>query len=554
MNSLFSVLNNQHGDEFAPLRCNPQTVSRLIRYFEDLAVEHELSALVIEGRCLDGQSSRESERLGRLAARTRRLYLISCDPQCRQRTWDPVPALNVSFLQESGYHNLEPGPFVLVTDPRFCGLLASCAVSDKESCCATPAKASYEMVWTFDTNVVFTAIEYLLARIGIQQPDERPRLEELINTCTPLNSSIRMALSFTTKLARLMQRQSEMETAINTISSAISSTLELDVILQSAVEEVGRALKARRAALILWEEGTSKPETVNVYEREDSAECGPQDGAGPASSTDQPRHIDEPTAGAGKQGDLNQIAGPIEVPVTYRNSVIGVLAVEDNSPGRNWEDEEILMVKTVSDQLAVAISHARLFKHVQVQAMTDPLTGLYNVRYFRDCLQREMKLADRNRNELTLLLLDLDHLKRINDSLGHRAGDACLCHVARMMKGSVRETDVCARYGGEEFVIILPNCSRENAISLAENLREAIAGHPIQKIGQVTASIGVATYPGLASSPEELIERADRAMYLAKASGRNRVRTLPQRAQIDLEEDRKLPGEATVRETVVARQ
>lgn len=551
MNSLFSVLNNQHGDEFAPLRCNPQTVARLIRYFEDLAIEHELSALVIEARCLDEQSSRESERLRRLSARTRHFYLISCDPQCHKRTWDPVPGPNFSLLQESGYHNLEPGPFVLVIDPRFCGLLASCAVSDKESCSATPAKASYEMVWTFDTNVVFTAIEYLLARIGIQQPDERPRLEGLINACTPPSSSIRMALSFSTKLASLMQRQSELETAINTISSAISSTLELDVILQSAVEEVGRALKARRAALILWEEGTSKPETVNVYEREDGGEFGPADGPRAVSSTDQATPV------AGKPDDLNQIAGPIEVPVTYRNSVIGVLAVEDNSPGRNWEDEEILMVKTVSDQLAVAISHARLFKHVQKQAMTDPLTGLYNVRYFKDCLQREMKLADRNRNELTLLLLDLDHLKRINDSLGHRAGDACLCHVASMMKGSVRETDVCARYGGEEFVIILPNCSRENAITVAENLREAIAGHPIQKIGQVTASIGVATYPacgGPASSPEELIERADRAMYLAKASGRNRVRTLPRRAQIDLEEDGKPPGESTARETVVARQ
>jgi diguanylate cyclase (GGDEF)-like protein len=547
MNSLFSVLSNQHGDEFVPLRCNPQTVARLIRYFEDLAIEHELSALVIEGRCLDGQSLRESERLGRLSARTRHLYLISCDPQCHKRTWDPVPGPNFSFLQESGYHNLEAGPFVLVTDSRFCGLLASCVVADKQSCSAPPAKASYEMVWTFDTNVVFTAIEYLMARIGIQKPNERPRLEELINACTPLNSSIRMALRFTTKLASLMQRQSELETAINTISSAISSTLELDVILQSAVEEVGRALKARRAALILWEEGTSKPETVNVYEREDSGEFGPEDGANPASS------IDQPTPVAVKPDDLNQIDRPIEVPVTYRNSVIGVLAVEDDSPGRNWEDEEILMVKTVSDQLAVAISHARLFKQVQTQAMTDPLTGLYNVRYFKDCLEREMKIADTNRTDLTLLLLDLDHLKRINDSLGHRAGDACLCHVASIMKGSVRETDVCARYGGEEFVIILPNCPRQNAIVLAEKLREAIAEHPIQKIGQVTASIGVATYPAC-GAPEELIERADRAMYLAKASGRNRVRTLPQRAQIDIEEDGKPSGESTAREALVARQ
>jgi len=102
------------------------------------------------------------------------------------------------------------------------------------------------------------------------------------------------------------------------------------------------------------------------------------------------------------------------------------------------------------------------------------------------------------------------------------------------MKSSVRETDICARYGGEEFVIILPKCGRENAIGVAEKLREAIAASPVQRAGQVTASIGLATYPYTASSAEELIEMADRAMYLAKASGRNRVRTLPQRARVEL--------------------
>ena len=184
------------------------------------------------------------------------------------------------------------------------------------------------------------------------------------------------------------------------------------------------------------------------------------------------------------------------------------------------------MVRTVSDQLAVAISHARLFRHVQTQAMTDSLTGLYNHRYFQERLEREVKLADRNDDKVSLILLDLDHLKRINDSLGHRAGDAALCHVARLMQTTVRGVDVCARYGGEEFVVILPQCDREGAIMVAERLRESIASTPAQKIGQVTASIGVATYPSSARSKEELIEMADRAMYLAKAAGRNRVRTL----------------------------
>jgi len=524
MNSLFYVLNNQHGDEFAPLRCNAQTVTRLVRYFEDLVVEHELPALVIEGRCLDGEAAREADRLTRLSAAARHSYLFCCDTECARRTWDPTPARNLTVLEESLYHNLDAGPFVLVTDSRFCGLLASCELSDVQGASNHGISPGFEMVWTFDPNVVFTAIEYLMARIGAERPEERARLEGLLNACTPQSSSIRMALSFTTKLALLMQRQNELEIAINTVSAAISSTLELDVILQSAVEEVGRALKARRAALVLWEMGTSKPETVSVYEREDHSDRMAIFGEGESAKTppdSEPEHGTE-------------AAGLIEFPVIYRNTVIGVLGVEDNIPGRHWEDEEMLMVKTVSDQLAVAISHARLFRQVQTQAITDSLTGLYNFRFFKDSLEREIKLADRRGDNLSLMLLDLDHLKRVNDTLGHRAGDTCLCHVAAIMRLTVRETDICARYGGEEFVIILPQCGRDDAVDVAEKLREGIAGNPIQKIGQITASIGVATYPGGARSAEELIEIADRAMYLAKASGRNRVRTLLQRAHIDL--------------------
>jgi diguanylate cyclase (GGDEF)-like protein len=332
-----------------------------------------------------------------------------------------------------------------------------------------------------------------------------------------------------------MQRQNELEMAINRISSAISSTLELESILQSAVEEVGMALNARRAALVLWQEGTSKPEGMSVYERTDEADrenC--EDAAHNIEAAGEEADSNDMAAQLSDSGHLSaresaeslQLPGPLEIPITYRNSVIGVLAVEDDCPGRIWEDEEMLMARTVSDQLAVAISHARLFRQVSTQAMTDALTGLYNHRYFQERLDREIKLADRNNDQVSLILLDLDHLKRINDTHGHRSGDNTLCHVAKVMQSTVREVDICVRYGGEEFVVILPQCGREGAITVAERLREAIASTHLPKIGQVTASIGVATYPAAARAKEELIEMADRAMYLAKAAGRNRVRTL----------------------------
>jgi len=519
--SLFNVLANQHGEEFAPVRCTEETIKRLVRYFEDVVTENQLSALILEGGCQNGLPSREAERLSKLCATARHLYFFSCDTRCDRRTWISGEHNRFTAFSEKDYHNIETGPFILVMDPRFCGLLASSALPGR----GANHPASYEMIWTFDPNVIYTGIEFLMARIGCLNPPEREAFSSFLNSSTPHSPSLRLALSLTTKLTMLMQRQNDLEMATNRISSAISSTLDLESILQTAVEEVGRALKARRSALVLWQEGTCRPEGMSVYERPGDPSAG--------ESNESPEG-DEREAGASEGGAAQSwedviTPGPLEVPLTYRASVIGVLVVEDDTPGRNWEDEEVLMVRTVSDQLAIAISHARLFRQVQTQAMTDSLTGLYNHRYFQERIDREIKLADRNDDRVSLILLDLDHLKRINDTQGHRTGDAALCHVARLMQSSVREVDICARYGGEEFVVILPQCGRDDAINVAERLRETIASTPFHKVGQVTASVGVASYPDGAKSKEELIEMADRAMYLAKAAGRNRVRTLMHR-------------------------
>ncbi|MEK6304243.1 MAG: sensor domain-containing diguanylate cyclase [Acidobacteriota bacterium] len=521
MHSLFHVLTQQHGDDLAPLRCNEQSVQRLARYFEDLVTENKLAALVVEGRCLSGHALKEPERLTKLAAVGRRLYLFCCDRTCPDRTWEPETSARLIAIEEAGHHELETGPFILVTEPRFCGLLASRAIDGEED----RSSKAFNVVWTFDPNVVFTAIEYLMARFGVQRPEERERFESLLRSSTPSSSSLRLALAFTTKLTMLMQRQNELEMATNRISAAISSTLELESILQSAVEEVGRAVKARRAALVLWEEGTVSPEGMTIYERQ-------EDEAASGQPANRPK---DPAAREAAAIEPPDPPGLLEVPVTYRENVIGELVVEHDLPGRNWEDEEVLMVKTVSDQLAVAISHARLFRKMEKQAKTDGLTGLYNHGWFQDRLDYELKLSDRYHTQVSLILLDLDQLKRINDTYGHVAGDTTLCHVAQSMRAVVREVDLCARYGGEEFCIILPQCSRDDALEVAERIRASIASVYVPRVGQVTASFGVATYPTDAKVKEELVEMADRAMYLAKAAGRNRVRTLMHRtvAEID---------------------
>jgi diguanylate cyclase (GGDEF)-like protein len=539
MHSLYHLLAEQHRDEFAPVRCSEQTVSRLLGYFEDVVTENKFSALVIEGRCLSGEPAREKNRLKALTEASRRVYLFSCDSECHRRSWHPTPDLELTTLEGRDDHQIETGPFILIMEARFCGLLASCIVPEE----GNSHTRAYEMIWTFDPNVVFTAIEYLMARVSAQSPRERERFQVLVNACTPHTASLRFALALTTKVTLLMQRQNELEIATNRISSAISNTLEIENILQSAVNEVGRALRARRAALVLWQEGTNMPEGMTIYERAEGHsenESGQSQGE-PTSNgynsnvTSRPGSSESPEriafASTESFESPTHIATPcsLEIPITYRNTPIGELLIEDDTAFRNWEDEEVLMVKTVSDQLSVAIRHARLFRQIQTQAMTDALTTLFNHGSFQERLERETKLADRNNQQVSLILLDLDRLKRINDTWGHPSGDKALCQVADIMKSTVRDVDICARYGGEEFVIILPQCDRENAMKVAERLREAIASRPVPKVGQVTASIGVATYPTGAKNKEELVEMADRAMYLAKAAGRNRVRTLAHR-------------------------
>jgi diguanylate cyclase (GGDEF)-like protein len=540
MYSLFNALTDQHGAELEPVRCNRQTVKRLVAYFHELVTGSGNAVLALEGRCPDGDSSRDSIRMQKLADDARHLFLFTCDRHCRHRTWDPGRLVNMTVLAEPEYHALETGPFIVVVEPRFCGLL-SC----KEMARTAGAESeTYAVVWTFDPNVVYTAIEYLLARMGSQRPDERIGLQMLLNSMTMHSPSLQVALKFTTHLAILMQRQSELDTAASRISSSISSTLDLEFILKNAVEEVGRALNARRAALVLWQEGTHLPEGISVYEREgDSVSREVRERTAleslpaavePAGVVRAVRPLRPFSAESALQSavlrGLVKLPGSLEVPLTYRNGIIGVLVVEDDAPNREWEDEEVLMVRTVADQLAIAISHSRLVRVAQTQAITDALTGLYNHHYFQEQLDRELKLADRNNDPVSLILLDVDLLKRINDTLGRPAGDAALCHVAFVMRSVVRDIDICARYGGEEFVILLPQCGRENAMSVAERVREAIAIKPAPKVGRVTASIGVATYPTIANTKEDLLEMADRAMSRAKEAGRNKVRWSTHRA------------------------
>ena len=177
---------------------------------------------------------------------------------------------------------------------------------------------------------------------------------------------------------------------------------------------------------------------------------------------------------------------------------------------------------------AQALDNALRLKRSEALSVTDDLTQLYNSRYLNQVLRREAKRASRSGRPLSLLFLDLDGFKGINDTHGHLAGSRALVEAAAVIRRCARETDVVARFGGDEFAIILPDTGSEGAAAVGDRVRERLSVHPFLEGNglslRLTASVGVATLPDVAASAEELVRAADMAMYQVKDSGKNGVR------------------------------
>jgi len=200
--------------------------------------------------------------------------------------------------------------------------------------------------------------------------------------------------------------------------------------------------------------------------------------------------------------------------------------------GLHREKDELNQVGREFDEMAETLQRRDLelkkaMQELQEQAITDPLTGLHNARYLRDLLPREMLRAKRKGSPLAAIMIDVDHFKRINDSLGHEAGDGVLKELGALFKKSIRGSDIACRYGGEEFAIILADATSEGARRRAEDIRAAVKHlelrHGGKPIGGLTVSLGVALFPYHADQATTLLRKAGEALYQAKSAGRDRV-------------------------------
>lgn len=210
----------------------------------------------------------------------------------------------------------------------------------------------------------------------------------------------------------------------------------------------------------------------------------------------------------------------VGLPLKIAERVVGVMNVAYAEP-HDFSKAELRALRLLGAQAAIAIENARLYAVTRLQAITDGLTGLYNVRHFYAALEAEIQRSRRYDRPCSLIMLDLDDFKTYNDRYGHLAGDDLLLELAALMREQIRQVDTAARYGGEEFVVILPETDKPQATLLTERLWRTIRAHEFvvcetQEVGQITASLGIATYPQDAQDTQGLVNAADMALLQAK--------------------------------------
>lgn len=512
------------------MRCADQTIAQLHRYFEDVVLENNLAALVVESLPLQVERSPRSAEHVLKVVRAARHAFFFLSPEDAYSEMPLLEEARECMLLSRAAQGGNNEHFVIIADARFSALLVS--VSGTQTSEGAETNTESEVIWTFEPDIVYSALEYLMARVTAERFEQTEAFAQAVRTCMPKATSLQLTVSVTTKLARLLQEQAAREVAINRIASAIRSSLSLPSVLQTTVDEVGRALGVQLSGLHIEGEH-DQPPVMKCYFRdgepsEEDREALVNDLFAYHSQLERRlKHyvLDEQRGSSAQTEDETR---PLAVvPLLYQARSMGVLLVCSDDPHRIWQENELLLLRTVADQVAVAVNHARLFTQMQQLALTDGLTGCVNRRSFEMQLERDLRLATRMRQPVSLIMLDIDHFKRVNDTYGHDAGDAALRFLADVLRDELRGVDTAARYGGEEFAVILPQAALEGALIVAERLRSRLETTEVPGIGHITASFGLATFPLHANSRDQLVGAADRALYESKHAGRNRISTPP---------------------------
>ncbi|MBI1912066.1 MAG: diguanylate cyclase [Deltaproteobacteria bacterium] len=362
----------------------------------------------------------------------------------------------------------------------------------------------------------------------------------------PINESeliarVRAQIRINEFYKELEEDKRNLETILE-ITNALSATLDPSEVLNTIVTKVAGATAAVRCSIVLIvkeDEGYVLASHEDPAVKELRLDLSKYPEIKKVIETKTPLAMDDiishPLMQAVKDNikDLKEMSILI-VPIVFNDEVLGTLFLRTRKRERGFTKKDIDFCRIIANSTFHALKNARLFEKVTREkdylkeiAVKDQLTSLYNHNFFYSRLEEEFERAVRYETPLSLIMMDIDNFKQVNDTYGHRVGDVVLREISAMIKRGVRKTDIVARYGGEEFAVILPHTLLKGAVDEAERLRELIESHAYAGLvtDKITMSIGVASYPQKgAMNSGDLVNYADDALYKAKWSGKNCVK------------------------------
>ncbi len=345
------------------------------------------------------------------------------------------------------------------------------------------------------------------------------------------------AAAESSSLRRDLQRQRFALSAFNDVGRALTSTLKLKEVLNLIAEKTSQMVQCEAWSLLLMDHKTDeltfeivsgqRPDVARGYR----IKVG-QGIAGWVAKEKEPILIQDAQKDPRFFSQVDDSSGfrtrsVLCVPLISKDKIQGVIELINKVDRNSFDRHDLDLVSTLAGYGAIAIENARLYEQAEELAITDDTTQIPNMRYFHHILNREVIRARRRDSTLSLLFIDLDHFKHVNDTYGHLNGSRLLMEIAHLLKRNLRAIDLVARYGGDEFVALLPDTDHGTAFRLAERLRAQVEAFAFRAEGgmviQVTASVGVASFPDQAQTKEDLVRFADQAMYRAKGARRNLV-------------------------------
>ena len=330
--------------------------------------------------------------------------------------------------------------------------------------------------------------------------------------------------------SQLSSSRDQLQRAVRRVGETLRSTHDMKQMLESILNTAADAVGAEAASLWMFtptRDGLQPSRAVGMNNTPAGVVGIGEGVVGFVAERGSPIMLPAP---GGVHSSRNEPSFPvaIAVPIYSEDRIMSVLAVYRRDPATPFSPEDLETVVFLAEQGGVAVENVRLHEEAQRLSLTDGLTSTWNRRYFQMQFRQVLATATRFERPFSVLMLDLDHFKVLNDTHGHQRGDAVLIEFSQRVKESLREVDTFARYGGEEFICLLSETDEVGARTTGEKIREAIRTQPFGSLGDelvdVTVSIGVASYPRHGASFHELVEAADKALYAAKQEGRDRVK------------------------------